>query len=78
MEHTETTPGGGNGGSVGQHAQTTADLGEVTTGDARGGLIADTELESGRAPVYDLDRLPSLDGGNRRLDVLGNDITTVK
>jgi len=75
---TEAAPGSGDSGCVGQHAQTTADLGKVTTRDASGGLIADTELESGRAPIYDLDRFPGLDGGNRRLDILWNDITTVK
>lgn len=78
LELTETAPGRGNSGGVGQHAQATADLGEVTTGDIRGGFAADTELERGRAPIYDLDRLPSLDAGNCCLYILGNYITAVK
>jgi len=78
LERTETAPGGRDSSGIGQHAQATADLGEVTTGDTGGGLVADTELESSRAPIYDLDRLPGLDGGNRCLDILGNDIAAVK
>ena len=75
---TETVPGSGNGGGVGQHAQTATDSGQVTARDVCGGLIADAELESGRTPIYDLDGLPCLDGGDGCLDILGNDITTVE
>ena len=78
LQRTETAPGSGDSSGVGQHAQATTDLGEVTTRDASGGLIADTELESSRAPIHDLDRFPGLDGGNRRLDILWNDVTTVE
>ena len=74
----QSAPSGRDGSGIGQHAQATTDLGEVTTGDVRGGLAADTEFESSRAPIYDLDRLPSFDGGNRRLYVLWNHIATVK
>ena len=78
LGHTKTTPSRGDSGGVGQHAQATADLGEVTTRDARSGLVTDTELESGRAPIHNLDRLPSLDSGNRCLDIFRNDIATVE
>lgn len=75
---TKTTPGSGDSGGVGQHAQATIDLGEVTTRDIRGGFVADSELESGRAPIYDVNRLPGFDGSDRRLYILGNHVTTVK
>lgn len=78
QELTETTPGSGDSSSVGQHAQATADFGEVTAGDVRGGFVTDSELESGRAPIYNLNCLPGLDGSNRRLYILGDHITTVK
>ena len=78
LERTETAPGSRDSSGVGQHAQTTTDLGKVATRDVRGGLIADTKFESGRAPIYDLDRLLGLDGGNCHLYVLGNYIATVE
>ena len=78
LERTETAPGSGDGSGVGQHAQATTDLGEIATRDTCGGLVADTKLESGRAPIHDLDRLPSLDGSNRRLNIFRNDVTTVE
>ena len=78
IRHTETAPGSRDGSGVGQHAQTTANLGKVTTRDTSGGLVTDTELESSRAPIYDLNRLPGFDSGNSRLDILWYDITTVK
>ena len=78
LERTEAAPGRGDSSSVGQHAQTTADLGEITTRDTRSGLMADTELESGRTPIHNLNRLPSLDGSDRRLDILRNDIAAVE
>ena len=78
VSHTETAPGSGDSSGIGQHAQTTADLGKVTTRDTSGGFVTDTELESSRAPIYDLNRLPGFDRGNRGLDILRNDITTVK
>jgi hypothetical protein len=40
-------------------------------------LVVDTALETGRAPVDELDGTLGLDGGNSGVDVLGDDITTV-
>lgn len=74
----QTAPRARDGGSVGQHAKAASDLGEITAGDVRRGLVADTELEAGRAPVDELDRALGLDDPNSGVDVLGHDITTVK
>jgi len=74
----ETTPGGRDGSGVGQHAQAAADLGEVTTRDIYGGLVADTEFETSRAPVDKLDSTLGLNDADGSVDVLGNNITTVK
>ena len=74
----ETAPGARDGSRVGQHTQATADLGKVTAGDARRGFVADTEFEGSRAPIHDLDCLPSFDGSNRCLHILGDHIATVK
>ena len=38
-------------GGVGQHAERSRDLGEVSTGDKSGRLVTDSELETGRTPV---------------------------
>jgi len=74
----ETAPGGRDGSSVRQHAHATSDLSQVTTRDVGGGLIADTELETSRAPVDKLDGAFGLDDADGGVDVLGNDITTVE
>ena len=78
LGRTETVPGSGDSSSIGQHAQASADFGQVTARDIGGSLITDTKLESGWAPIYDLNRLFGLDGGNSHLDILGNDITAVE
>ena len=74
----ETGPGGRDGGSVGQHAKTARNLGKVTTRDVGGGLIADTELEAGRAPVDELDGTLGLDDSDRCVHILRDNITTVE
>ena len=55
----------------------THDLGQVTTGDHGRRLVVDAALETGRAPVDELDGALSLDGGDGGVHVLGDDITTV-
>ena len=65
------------GSGVADHAAGPHDLGEVTAGDDGGGLIVDADLESGGAPVDELDGALGLDGGNGSVDVLGDDVTTV-
>jgi hypothetical protein len=64
------------GSGVGNHADGSLDLGEVTSGDNSGGLVVDTALETGRAPVNKLDGSLGLDGGNSGIDILRDDITT--
>ena len=65
----------GDGGGVGDHADGALDLGEVAAGDDGGGLVVDAALEAGGAPVDELDGALGLDGGDGRVDVLGDDVT---
>merc|ERR1712050_28036 len=44
-----------NGSGVGDHAASSHDLGEITTGNNSGGLVVDSALESSGAPVDELD-----------------------
>merc|ERR1719271_641409 len=67
----------GNGGGVGDHAAGALHLGEVTTRDHGWWLVVDTALETGRAPVDELDGALGLDGGDGGVDVLRDDVTTV-
>merc|ERR1712086_98127 len=64
------------GGSVGDHAHGALDAGKVATGDNGGGLVVDTALEAGGAPVNELDGALGLDGGDSGVDILGDDVTT--
>jgi len=68
----------GDGGGVGQHADGTLDLGEVTSGDDGWWLVVDTDLEASWAPVDELDGSLGLDGGDGGVDVLGDNITSVE
>lgn len=43
-----------------------------------GGLVADTELEAGRAPVHKLDGPLGLERGNSVVGVVGDDVTAVQ
>jgi hypothetical protein len=67
-----------NGGRVGDHAYGSHDLSKITSGDDCRGLIVDSNLESGGTPVDELDGSLGLDGSNRSIDVLRNDITSVE
>ena len=53
-----------NGSRVGDHAHGSHDLGEITPGYNCRGLIVDSNLESGGAPIYELDGSLGLDGSN--------------
>merc|ERR1711935_1286095 len=66
----------GDGGSVGDHAHGALDAGKVATEDNGGGLVVDTALEAGGAPVDELDGALGLDGGDSGVDILGDDVTT--
>jgi hypothetical protein len=65
------------GSRVGDHAASSHDLGEITTGNDGRGLVVDSTLETGRAPVNELDGSLGLDGGDSGVDILGDDITSV-
>jgi len=65
------------GSGVGDHADGSHDLGEITTWNNGWWLIVDSALESSWAPVDELDGSLGLDGGNSGVDVLWYDITSV-
>jgi len=62
---------------VGDHANSSHDLGQVTTWDDSGWLVVDTSLEASWAPVDELDGSLGLDGGDGSVDILGDDVTSV-
>jgi hypothetical protein len=66
-----------NGSGVGQHANSTLDLGQIATGDGSRGLRVDTNLEASRAPIYELDGSLGLDDGDGSVDILRDNISTV-
>ncbi|GIL42644.1 hypothetical protein Vafri_593 [Volvox africanus] len=65
------------GSAVGDHADGTLHLGQVTTWDNSGWLVVDAALETSWAPVDELDGALSLNGCHGRVYVLGHDITAV-
>mmetsp|Transcript_36078 Transcript_36078/g.56472 ORF Transcript_36078/g.56472 Transcript_36078/m.56472 type:complete len:336 (+) Transcript_36078:79-1086(+) len=67
----------GDSGGVGNHASTTRDLGQIASGNGSRGLVVDTALESGGAPVDELDGSLGLDGRDGGGDLLGDDVSTV-
>ena len=73
----DTGEGLGDGSGVGNHAHSALDTGKITSGDNGRGLVVDTALESSGAPVDELDGSLGLDGGDGRVDILGDDITSV-
>nr|ACN31580.1 unknown [Zea mays] len=74
----ESGPGLGDGGGVGQHADSALEVGKVAVGDLLGRLVADTDLETSRAPVDELDGALGLERGDGSVGLLGDDITTVQ
>ena len=71
-------PGFGDGGGVGEHADTSGDLGEVTARNDGGRLVVDADLEAGGAPVHELDGPLGLDGGDGGVDILGDHVSPVE
>merc|ERR1711988_32703 len=65
------------GGGVGNHAHSTHDASEVASRHNSGGLVVDTALEAGRAPVDKLDSSLGLDGSYGSVDILRDDVATV-
>jgi len=66
-----------NGGRVGDHTDGSHNLSKITSGNNGGGLIVDTNLETGGAPINELDGSLGLDGGNGSVNVLGDNVTSV-
>ena len=64
-------PGLGDGSGVAQHADSSGDLGQISTGYDCGWLVVDAHLEASRTPVDKLDRAFRLDLRNRSVDILG-------
>merc|ERR1712028_75071 len=63
--------------TVGDHAHGALHASKIATGDNGRGLVVNTALEAGRAPVDELNSALGLDGGDCSVDILGDDITTV-
>jgi len=66
------------GSGVGDHTNSSHDLGKITSWNNGGGLIVDSDLESGGAPIDELNGSLGLNGGNSGIDILGDDITSVE
>ena len=56
----------------------TVDLCQITIGNHLWRLVADTDLESGWAPVNELDSALGLQSSNSNVDILWNDIAPVQ
>lgn len=63
---------------MGLNLHSTIDLGQITVWNHLRRLVADTDLESSRAPVDKLDGTLRLQGCNRTMNILRNDIATVE
>merc|ERR1712061_806776 len=74
----KTSPSLSNGSGIGQHADCTLNLGQITTRNNSWRLVVDTNLETSGTPIHKLDRALGLDGGNCCVDILGDNITSVQ
>ena len=74
----KTSPGLSNGSSVGQHTDSTLDLGQVTSWNNSRWLVVDTNFETSGTPVNELDCTFGLDGSNGSIYILRDNITTEK
>ena len=74
----KTSPGLGDGSSVGQHAHCTLHLGQVTSGNDSGRLVVDANLEPSGAPVHELDCALGLDGCDSCIDILRDYVSTIQ
>merc|ERR1712020_146243 len=74
----KTCPGLSNGSGVGQHANSTLDFSQVTARNNGWRLVIDTDLETSGTPIDKLDGTLGLDGSNGSIDILGDNIATVK
>jgi hypothetical protein len=71
-----TGKGLGNSSGVGNHAHSSLNTGKITTWNNGRWLVVDTTLETSWAPVNELNSSLGLDGGNSRVDILRDNITS--
>ena len=66
------------GGGVGEHADSSGNLSQVSAGNNSWRLVVDANLEASGAPVHKLDASLGLDGGDGGIDVLGDHVASVE
>jgi hypothetical protein len=66
-----------NSGRVGNHTTSSHDFSKITSWNNGWWLIVDSDFESGWAPINELDGSFGFDGGNRCVDILWYNITSV-
>jgi len=66
-----------NGGRVGDHADGSHDLSQITSWDNSWWLVVDSAFETSWAPIDELDCSFGFDCGNGSIDILWYDITSV-
>ena len=74
----QSGPGFGNSGGVAQHANGSLDFCQISARSDGWCLVVDADLESGWAPVNELDCSFGFDGGDGGVDVFWHNITSVK
>ena len=71
-------PGLSNSCGVGEHADSSLNLGKITPGYYCGRLVVDPNLEPCRTPVHELNGTLGLDSCNGSIYILGHNISTVQ
>merc|ERR1719166_657984 len=71
-------PGLGNGSGVGEHANSSLNLGKVCSRNNCWRLIVDANLEASGAPVHKLDAPLGLDGGNSSINIFRHNISSIE
>merc|ERR1719225_1434757 len=71
-------PGLGDGGGVGEHADSSGNLSLVSAWNNSRRLVVDANLEPGGTPVNELDAPLGLEGGDGGIDVLGDHVAPVE
>jgi hypothetical protein len=74
----QPSPGLSNSSGVGEHADSSLDLGKITPRYYGRRLVVDPNLEPCRTPVYKLDGALGLDGRYGGIYILGDNISTVQ
>jgi len=66
----------GNSSGVGDHAYSSLNTSQITTWNDCRRLVVDAALEASWAPIDELHSALSLDSGNSRVDILGDNVTS--